>query len=51
MLLEYALMTCGFDVVDMVPARRQNLDMKLDVLRIVGRWLATKPRSDCPPGP
>jgi len=43
--LEYALFTCGFDVVDVVPARRQNLDMKLDVLRTVGKWLATNPKS------
>ena len=39
--LEKVLGNCGFDVADMVPARRQNLDMKLDVLRVVGRWLAT----------
>jgi multimeric flavodoxin WrbA len=38
--LEGALRTCGFDVVDMIPVRRQNLDLKLDVLRITGRWLA-----------
>jgi multimeric flavodoxin WrbA len=37
--LEKVLSTCGFDVVDMIPARRQNLQMKLDVLRIVGKWL------------
>jgi len=39
--LEKVLGTAGFDVVDMVPARRQNLDMKLDVLGTVGKWLAT----------
>ena len=38
--LERILRICGFDIVDMVPARRQNLDMKCDVLRITGRWLA-----------
>ena len=38
--LEKTLTNCGFDIVDMVPARRQNLDMKLDVLRIVGKWVA-----------
>ncbi|HIJ72899.1 MAG TPA: flavodoxin family protein [Candidatus Hydrogenedentes bacterium] len=43
--LEQILATCGFDVVDMVPVRRQNLEMKLDVLRAVGRWLASKPTS------
>ncbi len=39
--LEKVLRTCGFDVVDLVPVRRQNLDMKLDVLRITGEWLVT----------
>jgi len=43
--LEKALLTSGFDVVDMVPARRQNLDMKLLLLESVGRWLVTKPVS------
>ena len=38
--LEKVLAICGFDVVDMIPARRQNLDMKLDVLRTIGKWLA-----------
>ncbi len=38
--LERVLATCGFDVVDMVPARRQNLPMKLEVLRTTGKWLA-----------
>ena len=38
--LEKALSICGFDVVDMIPARRQNLDMKREVLRTVGKWLA-----------
>jgi multimeric flavodoxin WrbA len=39
--LKKVLRTCGFDVVDMIPARRQNLNMKLDVLRLTGRALAT----------
>jgi multimeric flavodoxin WrbA len=39
--LERVLRTCGFDVVDMVPARRQNLEMKLEVLQTTGRWLAS----------
>jgi multimeric flavodoxin WrbA len=38
--LERVLRTCGFDVVDLVPARRQNLDLKCDVLYITGKWLA-----------
>ena len=43
--LERVLQTCGFDVVDMIPARRQNLDVKLPMLEMTGRWLATKPTS------
>lgn len=43
--LETVLTTCGFDVVDVVPARRQNLSMKLEVLRTVGGWLAGCPSS------
>ena len=38
--LEKVLATCGFDVVDMIPVRRQNLGMKLQVLSTVGGWLA-----------
>ena len=37
--LKAILQHCGFNVVDMVPARRQNLEMKLKVLPIVGAWL------------
>lgn len=38
--LEKVLSICGFDVIDMIPARRQNLEMKRDVLRTVGKWMA-----------
>jgi multimeric flavodoxin WrbA len=38
--LERVLRTCGFDVVDMIPARRQNLGLKCDVLYVTGKWLA-----------
>lgn len=38
--LERILGRCGFSVVDLVPVRRQNLEMKLGVLRITGEWLA-----------
>jgi len=41
LILEKVLSRCGFAVVDMVPARRQNLDMKTEVLRMTGQWLAT----------
>jgi len=30
-----------FDVVDMILARRQNLEMKIPLLKAVGRWLAS----------
>ena len=43
--LERVLRTCGFDLVDLVPVRRQNLEMKLEVLEITGRWLSTCPSS------
>jgi NAD(P)H-dependent FMN reductase len=43
--LERTLQTCGFDVVDMIPVRRQNLEMKLPLLEKVGEWLATIPVS------
>jgi NAD(P)H-dependent FMN reductase len=46
--LERVLQTCGFDVVDMIPARRQNLEAKLPVLEMTGKWLATKPTSGPP---
>ena len=44
-ILERTLATCGFDVVDVIPVRRQNLTMKLGILTAVGRWLAGSPSS------
>jgi multimeric flavodoxin WrbA len=44
--LERVLRTSGFDVVDVVPARRQNLEMKQHVLQVTGRWFAGLPSSD-----
>jgi multimeric flavodoxin WrbA len=38
--LERVLSTCGFDILDLVPVRRQNLDLKAEVLEATGRWLA-----------
>jgi hypothetical protein len=38
-------------VVDMIPIRRQSLEMKLAVLEHVGAWLATKPTSGPPVAP
>jgi len=43
--LERILQICGFDVVDMIPARRQNLEIKVPMLELVGEWLVTKPTS------
>jgi multimeric flavodoxin WrbA len=40
--LEKVLKTCGFDVLDMIPVRRQNLDMKTQVLRYTGEWLVSR---------
>ena len=37
--LEKTLIHCNFDVVDMIPVKRQNLDMKMEVLRSIGKWL------------
>jgi len=33
---------CGFEVVDVVPVRRQNMDLKLRVLRETGSWFASR---------
>ena len=44
--LERVLARCGFDVVDVLPVRRQNLEMKLGVLRTTGKWLAGRDDSD-----
>ena len=43
--LEIAMMTTGFAIVDMVPAKRQNLAEKREALHTIGEWLATKPSS------
>ena len=44
-ILERFLPECGFDVVDMIPVRRQNFEFKLPILELTGEWLATKPTS------
>jgi multimeric flavodoxin WrbA len=38
--LTKVLATCGFDCVDMIPVRRQNLEAKIAALAATGRWLA-----------
>jgi multimeric flavodoxin WrbA len=40
--LEKILGTCGLEVVDMVPVRRQNLEAKLRVLRLTAEALAAQ---------
>jgi NAD(P)H-dependent FMN reductase len=49
--LERILQMCGFDVVDMIQARRQNLEIKLPMLELTGKWLVTKPTSGPWPPP
>ncbi|MBN1400523.1 MAG: flavodoxin family protein [Anaerolineae bacterium] len=39
--LERVLRFCGFDLVDVWPVRRQNLEAKRAQLRLAGGWLAT----------
>jgi multimeric flavodoxin WrbA len=39
--LARAVRACRFDLVDMILVRRQNLDLKLDLLRTTGKWLAS----------
>ena len=43
--LDRVLRISGFDVVDMIPVRKQNLDVKRAQLKLVGEWLATGPSS------
>ncbi|MFH1568707.1 MAG: flavodoxin family protein [Gemmatimonadota bacterium] len=47
--LDKVLSTCGFDLVDVVLARRQNLDLKVQVLESSGRWLARYTAAPRPP--
>ena len=44
-ILEKIMLECGFDVVDMIPVRRQNLEFKRPLLEFTGEWLASKPAS------
>lgn len=38
--------TCGLDVADMIPVRRQNLQAKRKTLDSAGEWFASTPGSD-----
>ncbi|MBU7004183.1 MAG: flavodoxin family protein [Theionarchaea archaeon] len=40
--IDRALSGCGFDVEDVVPVRRQNLELKLGLLRETGKWFASR---------
>ena len=44
--MEATLQMCQLDVVDMIPLRRQNFEVKLPMLEMTGEWLATKPNSE-----
>lgn len=44
--LERVLLDCGLDVVDMIPARRQNLEAKLPLLAGMGEYLAGLARGE-----
>ena len=45
----YAILnSCNFDVVDVILARRQNLDFKIPILELTGEWFAAKPTSGPP---
>ena len=44
-ILYKIMFNTGFDVVDIVPLRRQNLEAKLPALNLLGKWLETKPTS------
>jgi multimeric flavodoxin WrbA len=46
--LENILRITGFNVVDVMPVRRQNIDARIPKLEMVGEWLATSP--DIRPG-
>jgi len=39
--MDRVLRTCGFDLVDIIPLRRQNLEGKLPSLEATGRWLGS----------
>jgi multimeric flavodoxin WrbA len=49
--MERIMQICGLDVVDVIPCRRQNLEAKLPMLELEGRWLATVPDSGPPMRP
>lgn len=40
--MEKIFQNCAMDVIDTVPARRQNLDLKCKVLALTGKWMVTQ---------
>lgn len=42
--LENILQTIGFNTVDVIPVRRQNIGTRIPVLEKAGKWLATSPK-------
>ena len=40
--LENILIRCGFNVMDLIPVRRQNAELKASILKMTGGWLAEK---------
>ena len=40
-IMDRILRTCGFDLVETIPVRRQNLDLKKSLLETTGGWLAS----------
>ena len=38
--MERMLGGCGFNILDVIPVRRQNADLKATVLKITGEWIA-----------
>lgn len=40
--LEKVLMACGFNIMDLIPIRRQNMDPKTNILKITGKWLTDR---------
>lgn len=50
--LDRQIFESGFDIVDLWSVRRQNFDVKIPMLEVAGKWLASKPTSGpWPPSP
>ena len=40
--MEKILQDCGMDILDLIPVRRQNLDLKRNVLGATGKWVVAQ---------